>query len=370
MNAISSALHFRPDYAAKPGDHLQEHLGHRGISARELARRCGRSAKLITEIILGKAPIEPETALQLERVLEVDASIWLGLEARYQLHLAREAENAELAKHEAWAKSFPVQALHNRDWLSTRSGGANLVREILGFFGVASIDAYKARLDDLLAVDCRTSPTYLSHIESLAAWLRVGELKAAEINAEDYDREAFIQALKAIRPLTLVSIEEAIPKIQDFCASAGVAFVLEQSLGKNAASGISRWLTPRRALIQQSGRYLRDDHFWFTFFHECAHLLLHSRKAVFIDVLKGKGSATTEQEGEANDWAADFLIPATAMRKFLRRFEKTEEEIEDFAEEVGVAPGIVVGQLQHRRVIGYHQMNHLRQKFVWIDDGG
>jgi len=346
---------------------VQEYLEHMGISARELARRCGRSAKLITEIILGKAPIEPETALQLERVLQLDASIWLGLEAQYQLHLAREAENKEMAKHEAWAKAFPVHALHARDWLNAKSGGADLVREILRFFGVANIQAYNARLNELLAVDCRTSPTYLSHIESLAAWLRVGELKAADIEAADYDRDAFIKALKAIRPLTTAPIEEAIPKIQKYCASAGVIFVLEQSLGKNAASGISRWLSPRRALIQQSGRYLRDDHFWFTFFHECAHLLLHSRKIVFIDLNKGRGSATLEQEREANDWAADFLIPAAKLRKFLRRFEETEEEVEEFAEEVGVAPGILVGQLQHRKVIGFHQMNHLRQKFDWVD---
>ena len=370
MNAISPILRYQPDHATKPGDLVQEYLEDLGISARELARRCGRSAKLITEIILGKASVEPETALQFERVLQLDASIWLGLEAHYQLHLARETENKELAKHEAWAKAFPINALHERQWLDTKSGGANLVREILRFFGVASRDAYNARLNELLAVDCRTSETYLSHIESLAAWLRVGELKAANIEANDYDRDTFLKALREIRPLTTAPIEEALPKVQQYCASAGVVFVLEQSLGKNATSGISRWLSPRRALIQQSARYLRDDHFWFTFFHECAHLLLHSRKVVFIDLKQGRGSATVEQEREANDWAADFLIPAAKMRKFLRRFEETEEEVQEFAEEVGVAPGIVVGQLQHRKVIGFHQMNHLRQKFVWVGDGG
>ena len=369
MNAISAPFRYQPDYAIRPGELIQEYLEHLEISARELARRCGRSAKLITEIILGKAPIEPETALQLERVLQLDASIWLGLEAKYRLHLAREAEDEELARHEAWAKRFPVQALHERDWLGSNSGGASLVRDVLRFFGVGSIEAYDTRLRELLAVDYRTSPTYLSHPEALAAWLRIGELKAAEIAPKDYDRDAFVKALKAIRPLTLVPIEEAVAKVQDYCASAGVAFVLEQSLGKIAASGISRWLSPRRALIQQTGRYLRDDHFWFTFFHECAHLLLHSRKIIFIDLQKGKGSATLQQEREANDWAADFLIPASAMRKFLRSFEETEEEVEAFAEQVGVAPGIVVGQLQHRGVIGFNQMNHLRQKFVWVSDG-
>ena len=56
----------------------------RGLSQAELARRCGRSARLISEIIAGKAPVEPGTALQFERVLGLDAGIWLGIEARYQ----------------------------------------------------------------------------------------------------------------------------------------------------------------------------------------------------------------------------------------------------------------------------------------------
>ncbi len=80
---------YRPDYAVPPGWVLEERLEVQGISHAEFARRCGRSAKLISEIIAGKAPLEPETALQFEKVLGVDASIWLGIEADYQRHRAR-----------------------------------------------------------------------------------------------------------------------------------------------------------------------------------------------------------------------------------------------------------------------------------------
>ena len=81
---------YHPDYAVPPGWVLRERLAVERISQAEFARRCGRSAKLISEIISGKAPLEPETALQFERVLGVDASIWLGIESDYQLHRARE----------------------------------------------------------------------------------------------------------------------------------------------------------------------------------------------------------------------------------------------------------------------------------------
>lgn len=88
---------YKPDYAAPPGWILEERLYAHGISHAEFARRCGRSAKLISEIIAGKAPLEPRTALQFEKVLGVDASIWLGIEADYQLHRARETGAAQVA---------------------------------------------------------------------------------------------------------------------------------------------------------------------------------------------------------------------------------------------------------------------------------
>ena len=83
---------YQPDYAASPGTVLAEHLAVRGLSHAEFARRCGRSAKLISGIVAGKAPVEPTTALQFEKVLGMSVRIWLGIEADYRLHQERTVE--------------------------------------------------------------------------------------------------------------------------------------------------------------------------------------------------------------------------------------------------------------------------------------
>ena len=83
---------YEPDYAAPPGWILDEHLEVLRMSRAEFARRCGRSPKLISDMIAGKAPIEPKTAIQFEKVLGMDAGIWLGIESDYRLHREREAE--------------------------------------------------------------------------------------------------------------------------------------------------------------------------------------------------------------------------------------------------------------------------------------
>ena len=361
-------LDFTPDYGSPPGDLIQEYLEHLGISARELARRCGRSGKLMAEITAGKAPIEPETALQLERVLDVPASIWINMEAAYQLHRARETETEALAACHEWASAFPLKELANRGYLERFNAKSEQVRELLKFFGVGSVKACEERLEELLAVDFRTSTTFKNDKLALAAWLRIGERRAAEIETEDYDRDTFLRVLKDIRELTLMRIEEALPELEKKCAAAGVAFVLEKPLPKIRASGVSRWLSPRKALIQQSLRHKSDDHFWFTFFHECAHILLHSRKEIFIDMAKGPGSAAPKQEAEANVWAADFLVSSTAMRAFVSTFTGTEEEVLRFASKQRIAPGIVVGQLQHNSVIAYAALNHLKVYFDWAGE--
>lgn len=354
---------YTPDFASPPGDLIQEYLDELGISARELARRCGRSGKLIAEIAAGKAPIEPETALQLERVLDLSAAVLLNMEASYQLHQAREAERKALESCYEWANGFPLKELAERGLLIRPTAKFAQVQELLKFFGVGSVKACEERVKDLLDVKFRTSDAFSNDEMSLAAWLRVGERRAADIDTQDYDRDAFLAALKHIRKLSATDLDKALPELKKRCAAAGVAFVLEKPYAKIRASGISRWLTPRKALIQQTLRYKADDHFWFTFFHECGHIVLHSRKNIFIDVDKGPGNASPEEEAEANAWAADFLIPTEAMRSFVLTFKGTETEVRKFAVSLGIAPGIVVGQLQHNRVVHFSKLNGLKRYY-------
>ena len=367
MSTADRLLDYTPDHATPPGHLVQEYLEHLNISARELARRCGRSGKLIAEIVSGKAPLEPATALQLERVLGVPASVWSNMEAAYQLHQARAAESEDLAASHEWAKAFPLLELANRGHLARKADKAGQVQELLAFFGVGSVKACEERIDDLLQVGYRTSPSFDNDQWALAAWLRIGERRASEIECQDYDRDAFLAALKEIRGLTVGAFTAALPILETKCASAGVAVVMEPALPKIRVSGISRWLTPRKGLIQQTLRYRSEDHFWFTFFHECAHLLLHSRKEIFIDMQKGAGSAGPKEEAEANTWAADFLIPSSAMRAFRMGFTGTETEVRNFARKLGIAPGIVVGQLQHEKVIAHSALNKLK---VYLPSSG
>ena len=352
---------FNPDYAVPPGWVLQERLQAEGISHAEFARRCGRSPKLVSEIISGKAPLEPGTALQFEKVLGVDASIWLGIESEYRLHRAREAEAENAAASAEWVKAFPVGDLVKRGCFQSPVSNVDAVSKLLAFFRVASVDAWDTRYGRA-NVAYRHSRSFKSNEAALATWLRLGEIEAELQDCAEYSESRFKHALRDIRGLTREPVAEALQQTRKLCNEAGVALVLVQPLPKTALSGAAWWLSPRKAVIQLTARHKSDDHLWFSFFHEAAHILLHSKKGVFVDETNGDDA---ELEAEANEWASNILIPRSAWEQFVATSPRSAHVVRAFAGQQGIAPGIVVGMLQHVGCLPWTHLNGLKVRLAW-----
>ena len=355
---------YKPNYAVPPGQVLEEHLEAREMSHAEFARRCGRSAKLISDIISGKAPVEPRTALQFEKVLGMDASVWLGIESDYQLHQAREAEKQKAAEWLAWSRKFPLNELIKRKVVKEPASPTEGVAALLAFFGVASVDSWERNYAKT-QVAYRHSPSFKSDKFALATWLRLGELESGQIECAAYNESTFKKTLHHIRKLTAVQSVEVLSEAEELCAQSGVALAIVRPLPKTALSGAARWLTSQKALIQLSARHLRDDQLWFSFFHEAAHIVLHGKKLVFVH--EGNGQTTVE-DAEANQWAAHFLVPHSNWARFVASSEFSPHAVLRFAREQGIAPGIVVGRLQHEKKIHWSHLNDLRLRLEWKAD--
>ncbi len=352
---------YNPDQAVPPGWILEERLEAEGISQAEFARRCGRSPKLISEIISGKAALEPGTALQFEKVLGVDASIWLGVESDYRLHRAREAEAGEAAAAAEWIKSFPVRELVKRGCFCHPESDVDTVSKLLAFFRVGSVDAWTARYGHA-NVAYRHSRSFRSSEAALVTWLRLGEIEAEHQECAEYSEKRFRHAVRAVRGLTRGETVGALEQAARQCNEAGVALALVQPLPGTALSGAARWLSPGKAVIQLTARHKTDDHLWFSFFHEAAHILLHSKKGIFVDETNGNGAGV---ESEADDWASNTLIPRRAWQQFVATSPRSAHVVRKFAEEQGIAPGIVVGMLQHQGALPWTHLNGLKTRLTW-----
>ena len=356
------ALTFTPDYAVPPGETLLETLQTLGMSQAELANRTGRPLKTINEIIKGKAAITPETALQLERVLGAPARFWNNLERNFRDALARIKERKKIAGGAALLRKMPVRALIKAKAIKNLPDKAALVVEVLTFFGVGSPAAW-GRVWTAQRAVFRQSPAFRSAPGAVAAWLRMGELRAQRIQCPPFDRDGFRTALKQIRALTVEPPEVFHDKLEELCANAGVALVFVSELPGTHVSGATRWLTAKKALIQLSLRYKSDDHLWFTLFHEAGHILLHGKRRVFLE----DSRTTNIQEKEANAFAANTLIPPAALREFQRRGDTSKAAIRKVADGLGISPGIVVGRLQHEGVLPYSHCNDLKRRFELVE---
>jgi len=359
----TAANQFRPDYAVPPGWILEERLDVHNMSQAEFARRCGRSAKLISEIIAGKASLEPETAIQFEKVLGVDAGLWLSLESEYQLYRARAADTERAQAAIAWSKTFPITELVKRGCFMRPLNAADAVSKLLGFFGVGSHEAWSDQYGIAKAA-YRHSPAFKSDEAALATWLRLGEIDAEGQECADYSETLFKQAVREIRLLTRDPVQHSIPRARELCNEAGVALSLVPPLTKTALSGAAWWISPRKAVIQLSARHKSDDHLWFSFFHEAAHIVLHSKKNVFVDDKSRDGS---DEEIEADVWASHSLVPEKAWRQFVATGPRSERAIIEFSDSQGIAAGIVVGMLQHNGLLPWNHLNGLKSRLTWAN---
>ena len=347
---------YEPDYAVPPGWVLKDRLDAQGMTPADLARRCGRSAKLISEIVAGKAPIEPRTALQFEKVLGIDAEIWLGIETDYRLQRTRAAQTEEELAAAAWAKSFPVRELATRGIKPVT--GESPVSALLSFFGVASVKAWHVKYGEA-SVAYRHSPSFASDRFALAAWLRLAEHDAAGQPCAGYRESTFRKALAEVRGLTRAPLPESIQEARRLCNGAGVALSLIEPLPKARLSGAAWWHSARRPIVALSARHRTDDHLWFSLFHEGAHILLHGKKSVFVD---GPVAGGNSLEAEANACAANLLVPRADWLRFVQAGVFTPAAVLQFAQEQETAPGIVVGRLQRERLLPPHHLLLLRRR--------
>lgn len=354
---------YEPDYAVIPGEILEEALETRNIKKVDLAQRCGLSAKTVSQIINGAAPVSPETALCFQRVLGVSANLWNNLEANYRLFLARQKVRKELGKFTEWAQRFPIKQLVERGLIEHKVDFVETIEQLLDFFGVGSVEAWEAKYHEL-QVSFRCSPSFRSSRESVAAWLRIGELYAQKVECKPYNRMRFVQALQDIRTLTPEHPEGFEPKMRQMCDDAGVALVFVSELPNTHLSGATRWITKDKALIMLSLRHKRDDYFWFSFFHEAGHILLGRKRAIFLDEMN---TWPDPEENLANEFASNFLIPEGKYQAFLEKSIFTLASATSFAQQLGIAPGIIVGRLQHEKVIPWRSLTGLTRRFELIE---
>jgi len=303
------------------------------------------------------------------------AHFWLNLQRQFDEAEARKRVEANANGWSEWANKFPVSEMKRLGLLNENFSPATKVDALLEFFGVSSPSSWSS-VWTAANVAFRQTTRFRTSVEAISAWVRATEIAAAdlesEVDVDDFDEVRFRWGLSELRSQTTQPPSVFMRKVQTLCASSGVLVVWVPELKLTGISGCARWLSDRKGLIALTLRYKTDDHMWFTFFHEVGHILLHRKEKRFIldNVAKNFGDDIVDppmqaREEEANRFAADVLIPPDELFVFMLGSDFSRKAVMRFAEKLGIGPGIVVGRLQHDKLIPQNHLNDLKVSFGW-----
>jgi HTH-type transcriptional regulator/antitoxin HigA len=351
---------FQPDWATSPAETIRRALIRRGWSLADLADAMNVDEDIASALAEGAAEIDERNAKALATAFNTSASFWTERQKQYFSDTGR-LKQASIDK--AWLRELPLRDMLRFGWVKPYQNDAQKISSALQFFGVSDVAEWKSKYrTDLAAAAFRTSLTFTSNPVATAAWLRWAALQASEIKCNAWSADSFRSALQKTRALTRRKHpEQFLPELVRLCAECGVALIIARAPEGCRASGATRFILPSKALIVMSFRYRSDDHFWFTFFHEAAHLLLHGKEALFLE---DGSDVTAEEEDEANEFASALLIPPRSKSEF-ERLGASVKNILRFAMKEGISPGVVVGQLQHHGHLAHNRLNRLKRRYAW-----
>jgi len=343
-----------------PGEFIKDELDARGWTQGDLAEIMGRPNRLISMIVTGKKRITPETAQGLGEAFGTGAQFWMNLQNAYLLSMLKGQENSVARKAALYSKA-PIKDMIRRQWIEPSQSAAVLEKQILDFFGLPTLAD-----EPEFCVAARKSTSYGETTPPQRAWLQRARNLAPAIHAEKHTKKRFAGAIEQLK--ALAANPEDVRRIPKILAEAGIRFLILEHLPKTRIDGACLWLNRQSPVIVVSLRYDRIDFFWHTLGHELGHVYQGDGLSLDIDLVGAEISGKderTDKEQEADRFATELLVSPDDMSDFVARVRPlySKKRIQGFAARIGVHPGIVVGQLQHRNEVSY---SHSREMLVKV----
>ena len=351
-----------------PGDMIVETLETIGMSQAELAERIGKSAKFVNELIKGKAHITSDTAQALERVIGYTAKGWLALDRAYQDELMEIAQMEYAEECLSWLSKFPLPFMKKHGILSNIKDKKALVNELLSFFRVKSPNEYNYIYNEA-SIAFKIELKYTKDPEAIAVWLRLGEKDADKLdNLKKYNKKTLNNAIPEFKRISYKMKKGWHSELRDILTECGVALSYTPMIKKAPIHGAARWIKNKTVpLIQVTDRGKDANKFWFTFYHELGHIILHGKKDIFIE-----GEASTldklyideQKENEANRYAEKSMFSESQLITLenIIKGSVTKELVQFHSQSMKVNQNFIIAKLRRMGTMEYNELSSMRVK--------
>lgn len=365
-----SKVEYKDIIAFHPGYYVKDIIEDLEMSQCEFAKRLEITDKTLSKLLSGEAPLSKEIAKKMSQMLGTSVEVWLELQKKYEYKCCQIEQMKDLEKEVDCLENIDYRYFSKLNVVAPTKDKKEKVQNLRKYLQVASLCTLGK--PDLLAA-CKTSvpEVEVKHVINANAWIQTGINFAKNMVCEPFDGKKLKDVLMEIRQMTLQEPAIFYSRLQTVLAECGVALVALPYLKNSGINGAVKWLNNDKVLLLINDRKKTADLFWFALFHELKHILQKRKKMVYISYVNKEdyrltlGADDEESEKEANQFAADFLLPPKQYQKFITADDFREEKVKSFAEEIGVNFSIIIGRLQHDGHVDWKdKLSGLKEQYV------
>ena len=351
---MSNVNKYKDIVAFHPGYYIADIIEDMNISQAEFATRMGTTAKTLSQLINGQANISNDLAKKLSVMLGTSVDVWQNLQNTYDQKLIEIQQSKDFDAQAELVKEIDYKYFVDVIGLPMTRSIKGKVANLCKFLKVADL-RIMLKPDFLVNFRSSSSCNRERQIINSRAWIQTAMNLSKNIETKPYNAEKLKGYLPELRGMTVKEPKVFLPRMNEIFSECGIAFILLPHLKNSGVNGAVKWVTEDRVVLAMNNRGLDADKFWFSLFHELAHIVLGH---------VGQPNGTSEDdEKEADRWSGDILIDSKDFEDFRRNRDYSESQVLQFAKAQGIAPGIIVGRMQLEGMIKYSMLNNLKEKY-------
>lgn len=320
-----------------PVEAIRFRMEQQGLKAKDLVPFIGSASK-VSEVLAGKR------ALSLAMIRNLVNGLGIPAEVLLQEPDAQLPSDAALQQ----GRCFPVAEMVKRGWFVGFQGTVTEAKQQLedllnGFVGKLGPNALLPALNRQ-----HVRPGSVQDDHALMAWrIRVANLALHE-SLPTYKPGTVTAGF--LRELAKLSFLDSGPKLaREFLNKNGIHAICERHLPGTHLDGAALKLPDGSPVVALTLRHDRLDNFWFTLFHELAHVSLHFDKTevdTYFDDLMA-GGKKDQCEREADGLAAEALIPEDDWKAARLTRQSPVGSVVAFAERLRISAAIPAGRIRY-----------------------
>lgn len=355
---------YRQSIAFHPGEYIRELIEEMELTQCEFAKRLNISAKVLSEFLNCKIPMNKDIAESLASMMGTSVSVWLNLQLAYDAAILENKIDTEIKADETILNVLDYSYFVKLGVVCRACKKEEKIRELRKYFAVSSLSMLNNK-DFLVNFRAAELNEGNKSVICANAWVQTAINMARSVETKIYNPKKLRLMLPEFRSMTLQQADKFVPKMREILVDCGVVLILLPNIKNSGIHGAVKWLNSDKVMLAINTCDVYADIFWFSFFHELCHVFQHKISKTFIAAKENTEieSVDMKLEEEADLFAVRSLISKDEYNEFISNSIFTRENILAFAVKIGIHPGIVVGRLQHDRLINFRAFNDLRIKY-------